>query len=187
MTPSLLTWLGLPGPDLALYEAGCRDLKLDDCTWGMVVDDDFWSLMAGAGFDRESLQATYLKLNNEAIKDLPADLRVSTHVCRGNYHSTWAAKGGYGPVADYLLAQENVAAFYLEFDDDRSGDLLRWRGPSRKSRLGLGDFQAPGVRGAGSAQARIKEASQYIPWRIALSTQCGFASEEGNQLTEAEQ
>ena len=176
---------------LALYEAGCRDLKLDDCTWGMVVDDDFWSLMAGADFDRESLQATYLKLNNEAIKDLPADLRVSTHVCRGNYHSTWAAKGGYGPVADYLLAQENVAAFYLEFDDDRSGDFAPLaKVPAEKEVvLGLVTSKRPALEEPEVLKARIKEASQYVPLaHLALSTQCGFAStEEGNQLTEAEQ
>ena len=176
---------------LALYEAGCRDLKLDDCTWGMVVDDDFWSLMAGAGFDRESLQAIYLKLNNAAIKDLPADLRVSTHVCRGNYHSTWAAKGGYGPVADYLLAQENVAAFYLEFDDDRSGDFAPLaKVPAEKEVvLGLVTSKRPALEEPEVLKARIKEASQYVPLaHLALSTQCGFAStEEGNQLTEAEQ
>ena len=107
---------------IALYKAGCRDVKLDDCTWGMVVDDDFWATMVKQGFDRDELQEKYLRVNNGALKDLPADLRTSvTHICRGNYHSTWAAKGGYGPVAKYVFAQENVDAIsYLEFDNERS-------------------------------------------------------------------
>ena len=79
--------------------------------------------MAKAGFDREALENTYLKLNNDAIADLPDDLTVTTHICRGNYHSTWAAKGGYGPVADHLFAKENVQAFYLEYDSDRAGNF----------------------------------------------------------------
>lgn len=70
---------------LALYDAGCRDVKLDDCTWGMVVDEDFWQTMTKAGFDKEELCQKYLKVNNDAISDLPDDLRISTHICRGNY------------------------------------------------------------------------------------------------------
>ncbi|MCG4650727.1 5-methyltetrahydropteroyltriglutamate--homocysteine methyltransferase, partial [Bifidobacterium longum] len=83
---------------MALYDAGCRDVKLDDCTWGLLVDEDYWATRSKEGADREKLEATYLKINTAALADLPADLTVTTHVCRGNYHSTWAAKGGYGPV-----------------------------------------------------------------------------------------
>lgn len=176
---------------LALYDAGCRDVKIDDCTWGMVVDDDFWKLMAGDGFDRDSLQEAYLKVNNAALRDLPADLRVTTHVCRGNYHSTWAAKGGYAPVADYLFAREAVDAFYLEFDDDRSGDFapLAKVPAAKEVVLGLVTSKRPDLEDPATLKARIKEASQYHDLaHLSLSTQCGFAStEEGNQLTEDQQ
>ncbi|MGM1015542.1 5-methyltetrahydropteroyltriglutamate--homocysteine S-methyltransferase [Limosilactobacillus fermentum] len=176
---------------LALYDAGCRDLKLDDCTWGMVVDDDFWQSMADAGFDREQLAAKYLEVNNGALVDLPADLRVSTHICRGNYHSTWAAKGGYGPVAKYVFAKENVSAFYLEFDDERSGGFepLQEVPAGKEVVLGLVTSKQPELEAAADLVARIKEASQYVSLDdLALSTQCGFAStEEGNQLTEDQQ
>lgn len=175
----------------ALYEAGCRDLKLDDCTWGMLSDQDFWTAMAGEGFDHEALKQTYLNLNNGVLEDLPSDLRVSTHVCRGNYHSTWAAQGGYGPVADALLAKEAVQAFYLEFDDDRSGDFgpLKETAPGKEVVLGLVTSKRPQLEDENVLKQRIKEASAYVPLeKLALSTQCGFAStEEGNILTEAEQ
>lgn len=69
----------------------------------MVVDDDFWATMTEQGFNRDDLENEYLQVNNGALVDLPVDLTVTTHICRGNYHSTWAAKGGYGPVADYVL------------------------------------------------------------------------------------
>ena len=144
-----------------------------------------------AGFDREQLAAKYLEVNNGALVDLPADLRVSTHICRGNYHSTWAAKGGYGPVAKYVFAKENVSAFYLEFDDERSGGFepLQEVPAGKEVVLGLVTSKKPELEAAADLVARIKEASQYVSLDdLALSTQCGFAStEEGNQLTEDQQ
>lgn len=102
-----------------LYAAGCRTLQLDDCTWGISVNA-FANLKKkdpNADVSQlEALQKRFLKVNNDAIANLPADLTINTHVCRGNYHSTWAAAGGYGPVADTLFAKENVTAFYLEYD-----------------------------------------------------------------------
>lgn len=176
---------------LALYDAGARDIKLDDCTWGMVVDDEFWATMASAGFDRDALQDTYLKVNNDALVDLPADLRISTHICRGNYHSTWAAQGGYAPVASHLFAKEKVEAFYLEFDDDRSGDFAPLAGvPAGKEVVvGLVTSKKPELEDPATLKARVQEASQYVALEdLALSTQCGFAStEEGNKLTEDQQ
>ena len=176
---------------LALFDAGCRDLKLDDCTWGMVVDDDFWKSMAEAGFDRDKLAEKYLAINNAALVDLPKDLRVSTHICRGNYHSTWAAKGGYGPVAKYVFAKENVDAFYLEFDDERSGGFepLAEVPAGKEVVLGLVTSKNQELESVTSLKARIEEASRYVAKEdLALSTQCGFAStEEGNQLTEDQQ
>lgn len=176
---------------LALYEAGCRDIKLDDCTWGMVVDDDFWQTMAKAGFDRDTLCKKYLKVNNDAIKDLPADLRISTHICRGNYHSTWAAQGGYGPVADYVFAQENVDAFYLEFDDERSGsfDPIAKIPENKEAVIGIVTSKKPDLEVPANLKERIKQAAQFHNLdNLALSTQCGFSStEEGNKLTDSQQ
>lgn len=176
---------------LALYDAGCRDVKLDDCTWGMVVDDDFWATMVKQGFDRDDLEKKYLRVNNGALVDLPDDLRVSTHICRGNYHSTWAAKGGYGPVAKYVFAQENVDAFYLEFDNKRSGsfDPIKEVPAGKEVVLGLVTSKKPELEKPDDLITRVKEAAQFHDLQdLALSTQCGFAStEEGNQLTEEEQ
>ncbi|KRM06199.1 5-methyltetrahydropteroyltriglutamate--homocysteine s-methyltransferase [Liquorilactobacillus ghanensis DSM 18630] len=176
---------------LALYAAGCRDVKIDDCTWGMVVDDKFWETMANGDYSREKLEQTYLEANNAALHDLPDDLRISTHVCRGNYHSTWAASGGYDPVADYLFAKENVQAFYLEFDDDRSGDFapLAKVATGKDVVLGLVTSKRPELEDPQVLIKRVKEASQYVPLEhLSLSTQCGFAStEEGNKLTEKQQ
>lgn len=176
---------------LALYDAGCRDLKFDDCTWGMVVDQKFFATINGSKDQQEQTITNYLTVNNLALANLPEDLRVSTHVCRGNYHSTWAAAGGYGPVSDYLFAKENVSAFYLEFDDDRSGDFAPLaKVPAGKDVvLGLVTSKHPELESPATLKRRIKEASKYVPLdHLALSTQCGFAStEEGNQLTEEQQ
>lgn len=176
---------------LALYDEGCRDVKIDDCTWGMVVDHDFWQDMTNGDFDLDELQDIYLQLNNAALTDLPADLRISTHVCRGNYHSTWAAKGGYAPVASHLLAEENVDAFYLEFDDDRSGDFapLAEVPAGKQVVLGLVTSKQPELESKQTLIDRIKEAAEFVPLEnLSLSTQCGFAStEEGNKLTEQQE
>ncbi|CAK1252716.1 5-methyltetrahydropteroyltriglutamate--homocysteine S-methyltransferase [Fructobacillus cardui] len=176
---------------LALYEAGCRDIKLDDCTWGMLSDTDFWAEQNIDQKGVDELQAEYLKINNLSLENLPEDLRVSTHVCRGNYASTWAATGGYDAVADTLFAQENVESFYLEFDDDRSGDFapLAKVPAGKEVVLGLVTSKKPELEDPQVLIDRVKEASQYVPLEnLALSTQCGFAStEEGNHLTEDEQ
>lgn len=176
---------------LALYDAGCRNLQLDDCTWGMLCDQGFWKNMAGDSYSPESLQKLYLRLNNLAIENMPADLTVNTHVCRGNYHSMWATSGGYGPVADVLFGGENVQAYYLEFDDDRSGDFepLSKVSDNKLVVLGLITSKHPQLENEDQIIARIHEASQYVPLdRLCLSPQCGFAStEEGNILTEQEQ
>lgn len=176
---------------LKLYELGCRDIKLDDCTWGMLCDQNFWKNMAGENYDPAELQNIYLKLNNEALKDLPKDLRISTHVCRGNYHSKWATSGGYEPVASTLFGKENVDNFYLEFDDDRSGNFepLRHVPANKNVVLGLVTSKNPTLENKASIIARIREASQYVSLdQLSLSPQCGFAStEEGNILTEDDQ
>jgi 5-methyltetrahydropteroyltriglutamate--homocysteine methyltransferase len=172
---------------LAFYRLGCRDLKLDDCTWGMLCDTDFWRTMAGDDFDSKALENRYLELNNKALENIPADLKLSTHVCRGNYHSTYATSGGYGPVAESLFAKENVETYFLEFDDDRSGGFepLRFVPKNKKVVLGLITSKKPQLEEKETIKKRILEASQYVDLdRLALSPQCGFAStEEGNILT----
>lgn len=176
---------------LAFYNLGCRNIQLDDCTWGMLCDRDFWSLMAGEGYHIDDLKELYLRLNNDAIADLPADLTITTHVCRGNYHSTWACQGGYDAVAEPLLGRENVSAYYLEFDTDRAGDFTPLSEVSEDKLVVLGLISSKTGKLEEKEQiiARIKEATQYIPLeRLALSPQCGFAStEEGNILSEEEQ
>ncbi len=176
---------------LAFYELGCRNIQLDDCTWGMLCDENFWKTMAGAGYDIQALQALYLRLNNDAIADLPADLTVTTHVCRGNYHSTWATSGGYDSIAKTLLGGENVSAYYLEYDTDRAGDFAPLKAVSDNKMvvLGLVSSKTGVLEAKSDIIGRIREAAQYIPLeRLCLSPQCGFAStEEGNILSEEQQ
>ena len=174
-----------------LYEAGCRNIQFDDCTWGVCVDPNACYIL---GTDQIGLQKIIEKLihvNNLAIEDKPADLVINTHICRGNFHSTWACQGGYAPVAKDLFSKENVTAFYLEFDDERSGDFepLQYLGQDKKVVLGLITTKSPVLEDKEYIIKRIHEASEYVPLdRLYLSPQCGFAStEEGNKLTEVEQ
>ena len=174
---------------MALYEAGCRNVQLDDCTWGMFCDPNFNQHYTADEF--AAMQEQYAAMNNAAIEDLPEDLVITTHDCRGNYHSTWASAGGYATVADVLFGKENVAAYYLEFDDDRSGDFepLAKVSGDKKVVLGLITSKKPELEDPEVIKARIAEAAQYVPLdRLCLSTQCGFAStEEGDKLTEEQQ
>ncbi len=176
---------------LEFYKLGCRNIQLDDCTWGMLCDKKFWSTIANGDYNTSKLQEIYLELNNKAIRDLPDDLVINTHVCRGNYHSTWATSGGYEPVAENLFGKENVNAYYLEFDTDRAGGFepLKYVSENKGVVLGLITSKFPQLEDKEQIKARIKEATQYIPLdRLYLSPQCGFAStEEGNILTEEEQ
>lgn len=147
--------------------------------------------MLGNGFTLEHEALQYLKVNNLAIEGKPEGLTINTHVCRGNYHSCYAAKGAYDPVAPYLFAHENVDTFYLEFDDERSGSFepLKYVSDNKKVVLGLVTSKSPVLEDKATVIARIHEAAQYVPLeRLSLSPQCGFAScEIGNKLTEAEQ
>ncbi|MEE3664420.1 5-methyltetrahydropteroyltriglutamate--homocysteine methyltransferase [Brenneria sp. g21c3] len=194
-----------------IYAAGCRNLQLDDCTWGMLVDPKFAGAGAadtpkstddgcGCGHSHGAapkngkvgaLAELYLKVNNAAIEGAPADLALTTHVCRGNYHSSWAASGGYQPVADVLFARENVSAYYLEFDTERAGDFspLAQVSGDKQVVLGLISSKFGELEDKQAVIDRINEATRYIPLqRLCLSTQCGFAStEEGNILTEEQQ
>lgn len=175
----------------AAYAAGCRRLQFDDCTWGMLVDP---AAVYMWGTDEKGLQAVQemnLEINNRAIEGKPADLFINTHVCRGNYHSTYANSGAYDKVAEVLFEKENVNAYYLEFDDSRSGGFepLSHVSGNKMVVLGLITTKSPKLEFKSLVKERIEKAAQYLPLdRLCLSPQCGFAScEIGNKLTEEEQ
>lgn len=174
-----------------LYAAGCKNIQFDDCTWGVCVDPNACFIL---GTDQEGLQhiiEKLIRINNLAIEGKPKDLVINTHICRGNFHSTWACQGGYEHVAKDLFANENVNAFYLEFDDERSGDFepLKYLSVDKKVVLGLVTTKSAQLEKKEDIIRRIHEAEKYVPLeRLCLSPQCGFAStEEGNILTEDEQ
>lgn len=174
-----------------LYEAGCRNIQFDDCTWGMLVDPAAKGIYMTDEKGLKKIQEQYLAINNRAIEGKPEDLVINTHICRGNYHSTFASRGAYDEVAAVLFAQENVNAFYLEYDDARSGGFAPLASVSgdKKVVLGLVTTKSPKLEVKESVIARIREAAKYVPLeRLYLSPQCGFAScEIGNKLTEEEQ
>lgn len=175
-----------------LYEAGCRSVQLDDCTWGMLVDEGYWDWASkNTNETVESLSRLYVSLNNGAIEGHPEDLAITTHVCRGNYHSTWASSGAYDTVAEILFGDEKVDAYYLEFDTERSGGFESLVNVSDDKLVVLGLFSSKvgTLEDKEEIKARIEEASKYVPLeRLCVSPQCGFAStEEGNILTEEEQ
>ena len=174
-----------------LYDAGCRNLQLDDCTWGIFTNKSGSLLFGTTEEGTVEVQKKYKDVNNRVIDAAPDDLVVTTHVCRGNYHSTYISSGPYDAVADVLLGEENVSAFFLEFDDERSGGFepLAKVPEDKKVVLGLVTTKRPELEDKAVLHARIKEASKYVPLeRLYLSPQCGFAScEIGNKLTEEEQ
>ena len=174
-----------------LYAAGCRNVQFDDCSWGIYCDRDFVAKTGMSPVDIKKVSELGVALNNAALEGKPADLVVNTHVCRGNYHSTYAFEGGYDPVAPYLFANEDVNAFYLEFDTPRAGGFepLAHVAAGKKVVLGLVTSKQPGLEDEELLVRRIYEAAQYVPLEdLCLSPQCGFASCEcGNKLTEEEQ
>lgn len=175
-----------------IYAAGCRNLQFDDCVWGGLVNPKLAVALTGRrGEALEGYKKVILALNNKVVEEAPADLTINTHVCRGNYHSTFFSSGAYDGVADLLFGEENVNAYYLEYDDERSGGfapLAKITG-NKKVVLGLVTTKTPKLEDKQSVIARIKEASKYVPLEnLYLSPQCGFAScEIGNKLTEEEQ
>ena len=174
-----------------LYAAGCRNLQLDDCTWGMFADKIGHTLY---GTTREGIvgfQKAHKDINDKVIANAPKDMIINTHVCRGNFHSTYASEGAYDSVADILFGEENVNAYFLEFDDERSGGFapLAKVSGEKKVVLGLITTKSPVLEDKQLVIDRIHDAAKYIPLeRLYLSPQCGFAScEIGNKLTEDEQ
>lgn len=174
-----------------LYAAGCRNIQLDDCTWGMFADKIGHTLY---GTTREGIvefQKAHKDINDKVIANAPKDMIINTHVCRGNFHSTYASEGAYDSVADILFGEENVNAYFLEFDDERSGGFapLAKVSGEKKVVLGLITTKSPVLEDKQLVIDRIHDAAKYIPLeRLYLSPQCGFAScEIGNKLTVEEQ
>lgn len=174
-----------------LYEAGCRNVQFDDCTWGMLADKTAPFSYGTTVEGLKGIQQTYKDINNRVIANAPEGVTVATHVCRGNFHSTYASSGAYDAVAEVLFGEENAAGYYLEFDDERSGGFapLAKVSGNKKIVLGLVTTKSSVLESKKAIIERIHEAEKYVPLdRLYLSPQCGFAScEIGNKLTEEQQ
>ena len=168
------------------YDLGCRNIQLDDTSWGEFCALDKREAYETRGFDLEQIARDYVDVLNRVIEWKPEDLVVNMHICRGNFRSTWFSSGGYEPVAKTLFGHCRVDGFFLEYDSDRAGDFTPLRYiKDQKVVLGLITSKSGDLEDKGEVIARIKEASQYVPLeQLCLSPQCGFSStEEGNILT----
>jgi 5-methyltetrahydropteroyltriglutamate--homocysteine methyltransferase len=174
-----------------LGELGCRYLQFDDTSLAYLNDPAQRAQIAERGEDAEHLHLRYIREINDALASKPDGMTVTTHMCRGNFRSSWVAEGGYDFVAEALFSELNVDGFFLEYDDPRSGGFepLRFVPKGKMVVLGLvttkrGELEDPGV-----IKRRIEEASRYVPLdQLCLSPQCGFSSTvEGNVLTREEQ
>lgn len=175
----------------ALYDAGCRYIQLDDTNLAYLCDPKMRAGAVERGDDPNELPRTYAALINSVIDGRPEDLTVGVHLCRGNFRSTWFAEGGYEPVAEVLFNELNVDAYFLEYDDERSGDFspLRFVPQHKTVVLGLVSSKVPQLESKQELTARINEAARYMPLdNMCLSPQCGFSSTvHGNEITEADQ
>jgi 5-methyltetrahydropteroyltriglutamate--homocysteine methyltransferase len=175
----------------ALHGLGCRYLQLDDTALAYLNDPAHRADLAAKGDDPDTQHLRYIRQINAAIADRPSDLRVTTHMCRGNYRSSWAAEGGYDHVAEALFGELAVDGFFCEFDDARSGGFepLRFVPEGKQVVLGLVTTKSGKLEDADALKRRIDDAAQYVPLdQLCLSPQCGFSSTvEGNDLTADEQ
>ncbi len=170
-----------------LYKAGLRYLQLDDTNLAYLCDPKMRAAAVERGEDPNELPKTYAALINSVIDGRPDDLTVGIHLCRGNYRSTWFAEGGYEPVAEVLFSEINVDAYFLEYDDERSGDFapLRFVPDNKMVILGIVSSKVPTLEKKADLITRIEEAAQYMPLaNMGLSPQCGFSStHHGNAMT----
>ena len=173
-----------------LAAQGCRYLQLDDTSLAYVNDPAQREYIAGRGEDAEHIHERYIALTNAAVAGL-ADMAITTHLCRGNFRSSWVASGGYDFVAESLFNQLDVDGFFLEYDDERSGGFapLRFVPKGKQVVLGLVTTKRPELESRDDLKRRIDEAAKYVPLdQLCLSGQCGFAStEQGNALTQDDQ
>ena len=172
------------------YVAGCRNLQLDDTSWGEFCAEDKRKAYTERGLDLDQIAKDYVYMINKIVAAKPADLAITMHICRGNFRSTWFSAGGYEPIAEILFGHCNVDGFFLEYDSDRAGDFKPLRFiKNQQVVLGLVTSKSGDLENRDEIIARIKEATQYVDInQLCLSPQCGFAStEEGNILTEEQQ
>jgi 5-methyltetrahydropteroyltriglutamate--homocysteine methyltransferase len=174
-----------------LAARGCRYLQLDDTNLAYLCDPAIRESTRARGDDPDQLTRLYCRLVNDSIRDRPSDMVISVHLCRGNFKSAWVAQGGYEPVAEILLNEMAIDGFFLEYDDERSGDFapLRFTPKGKTIVLGLMSSKNAAVESKDELKKRIDEAARYVPLaQCALSHQCGFSSTaHGNDLTEADQ
>jgi methionine synthase II (cobalamin-independent) len=170
---------------------GCRYLQMDDTNLAYLCDPAIRARTAERGDDPDELTRLYVRLVNDAFRDRPADMTAAIHLCRGNFKSAWVSEGGYEPVAEILFNEMDVDAFFLEYDDERSGDFapLRFMPEGKRVVLGLMSSKRAEVEDADDIKRRIDEAGAYVPLdQCALSHQCGFSSTaHGNELGDDDQ
>jgi methionine synthase II (cobalamin-independent) len=175
----------------AFADAGCRYLQLDEVFIAMLCDPNYRKTQAGRGDDPQRLAELYGDLINTAMSDIPSDMTITMHLCRGNYRSTFMGSGGYDPVADVLFDRIKVHGYFMEYDTDRAGSFepLRRVHKGQTVVLGLVTTKSGQLESKDTLKRRIDEAAKYVDAdQLCLSPQCGFAStEEGNVLAEEEQ
>ncbi|HEX3162063.1 MAG TPA: 5-methyltetrahydropteroyltriglutamate--homocysteine S-methyltransferase [Pseudolabrys sp.] len=175
----------------AFANAGCRYLQLDEVNFTYLCDPKLRTQVANRGDDPEQLPSIYAEMINAAISDIPADMMIAMHLCRGNFQSTFVATGGYEPVAEILFNSINVHGYFMEYDSDRAGGFepLRFVPKGKTVVLGLVTSKSGRLESKDDIKRRIEQASKFVSLdQLCLSPQCGFAStEEGNILAEDEQ
>jgi 5-methyltetrahydropteroyltriglutamate--homocysteine methyltransferase len=176
----------------AFYDAGCRYLQFDDTVWAYLCSQEELRKARERIANVDGLQSIYAGVINTALEGKPADMTITTHVCRGNFRSTWIAEGGYEPVAETLLGKVKYDGYFLEYDTERAGGFepLRFLPKGNKIVvLGLVTSKSGALEKKDDIKRRIDEAARFAPIeQLCLSPQCGFAStEEGNILAENEQ
>lgn len=175
----------------ALAAAGCTYLQLDDTNLAYLCDPAMQERTRQIGEDPDKLPALYVRIINDAIASRPDGMTVCIHLCRGNFRSSWVAEGGYEPVAEVLFSELNVDGYFLEYDDERSGDFapMRFVPKDKIVVLGLVSSKIPELEHKDDLKKRIDEAAQFVPMaQLALSPQCGFSSTvQGNEITEEDE
>jgi len=175
----------------AFADVGCRYLQLDEVNFTYLCDPKLRAQVANRGDDPEQLPSIYAEMINAAISDVPADMTIAMHLCRGNFQSTFVATGGYEPVAEILFNSINVQGYFMEYDSDRAGGFepLRFVPKGKTVVLGLVTSKSGRLESKDEIKRRIEQAAKFVPLdQLCLSPQCGFAStEEGNILAENEQ
>ena len=170
-----------------IADLGCRYLQLDDTSLAYLNDPKQRAMIAERGDDPDHLHLRYIRQINAALAGRPADLAVTTHMCRGNFRSSWVAQGGYEFVADALFNELNVDGYFMEYDDERSGGFepLRYVPKGKYVVLGLVTSKKPQLEAKDDIKRRIEEAAKYVDIdQLCLSAQCGFSSTlDGNSLT----